>query len=209
MSPDMFGFGLSATRQRKSPAIDRLWLPGGGISQQEWQISGPSWLTDEKFELAATMPEGTTKDVARLMLRRMLIERFGLRYHQVRKGSPTYALVVAKNGHKLEEILEPGGFFTSGELGKWSASAAPMDLLIRQLNNVSDRPVIDETGLKSRYAFELTWTPDFRELPNGRGRRDRGMLDVVESQLGLKLERRSMAMDYLIIDHMEKMPSPN
>jgi uncharacterized protein (TIGR03435 family) len=67
---------------------------------QEWQISGPSWLTDEKFELAAIMPEGTTKDVARLMLRRMLIERFGLRYHQVRKESPIYALVVPKNGSR-------------------------------------------------------------------------------------------------------------
>jgi uncharacterized protein (TIGR03435 family) len=84
-----------------------------------------------------------------------------------------------------------------------------MDFLVSRLNLISDHPVIDETGLKGRYRLDMNWTPDFRELPDGRGRRDRGMLDVLESQLGLKLERRSMPMDFLVINHIENMPSPN
>lgn len=179
------------------------------FSLQPWQISGPPWLETEKFELSAIMPQGTAKDVARLMLRRMLIERFGLRYHQARKENLIYALVVAKNGHKLKEISESGGFTTGAEPGRWSATAAPIDQLVRHLNGISDHPVIDETGLKGRYKFDMAWTPDYVDLPDGRGRRDRGMLDVLESQLGVKLERRSMPMDYLIIDHIEKRPTPN
>jgi uncharacterized protein (TIGR03435 family) len=84
-----------------------------------------------------------------------------------------------------------------------------MDFLVRRLNLISDHPVIDETGLKGRYKFDMTWASDYVDLPNGRGRRDRGMLDIIESELGLKLERRSMLIDYLIVDHIEKMPSPN
>jgi uncharacterized protein (TIGR03435 family) len=67
------------------------------------QISGPSWLDTERFDVTATMPPETTKEQFRLMLQNLLRERFKLAIHRETKKLPIYALVVTKGGPKLKE----------------------------------------------------------------------------------------------------------
>jgi uncharacterized protein (TIGR03435 family) len=68
-----------------------------------YQISGPSWIDSERFDIVAKVPQGATKDDVKLMLQNLLAERFNLTLHREKKELPMYALVAAKNGPKLKE----------------------------------------------------------------------------------------------------------
>jgi uncharacterized protein (TIGR03435 family) len=66
------------------------------------QISGPSWLAEQQFDLTAKVPEGATKAQFRVMMQNLLIERFKLAAHHEKKDLPAYELTVAKGGPKLK-----------------------------------------------------------------------------------------------------------
>src|SRR5579883_216493 len=65
------------------------------------QVAGPAWMADARFEIAATMPPGTTVETADEMLQTLLEERFGLRVHREDREVAGFALTVAKGGPKL------------------------------------------------------------------------------------------------------------
>lgn len=176
---------------------------------RDWQISGPNWLNDEKYEFAAIMPAETTRETGRLMLRTMLADRFGLKLHREPKEMPVYALVAGKAGFKLHEVPNPGTYDTRHESGLFAATAMPMPRLADFLSHVADRPVVDMTGLKGIYKIELKWEPDYEEARDGTGQIDRGVLAVLEAKLGLKLEARKMPFEALVIDRIQKTPTPN
>src|SRR5579883_321402 len=67
-----------------------------------YQVSGPDWMTTERFNIVAKMPEGATKDDVPAMLKTLLAERFKLAVHKESREHPVYALVVGKNGPKLQ-----------------------------------------------------------------------------------------------------------
>jgi uncharacterized protein (TIGR03435 family) len=73
---------------------------------KRFQLSGPSWLDSERFDIVAKAPPGATKEQVRLMLQNLLAERFKLTTHWEKKELPKYSLVVAKNGSKLKESAE-------------------------------------------------------------------------------------------------------
>jgi uncharacterized protein (TIGR03435 family) len=70
---------------------------------KSYQISGPGWMSTDRWDILAKMPEGATKDDLPAMLQALLAERFKLTIHRDSKQQPVYALVVAKGGHKLKE----------------------------------------------------------------------------------------------------------
>jgi uncharacterized protein (TIGR03435 family) len=70
-----------------------------------YQIIGPDWLSSQRFEIHATIPEGTRKDQVPEMLRALLKDRFWLKVHLENKEQPVYALVVSKGGPKVKEAL--------------------------------------------------------------------------------------------------------
>jgi uncharacterized protein (TIGR03435 family) len=70
-----------------------------------FQIVGPDWLSSQRFEIHATIPEGTRKDQVPEMLRALLEDRFRLKAHLEDKEQPVYALVVSREGPKVKEAL--------------------------------------------------------------------------------------------------------
>lgn len=66
-------------------------------------LGGPSWLEQDRFDIVAKAPPRTTPETGRLMLQALLADRFKLVLHQDAHSLPTYALSVAKGGHKLKE----------------------------------------------------------------------------------------------------------
>jgi uncharacterized protein (TIGR03435 family) len=70
---------------------------------KRYQVSGPDWMGVQRFDIQATIPEGTSKEQVPEMLQALLRERFKLVAHRDTKDNPVYALVVGKNGPKLKE----------------------------------------------------------------------------------------------------------
>jgi len=67
------------------------------------QISGPDWIATQRFDIAAKLPAGATKDQTNQMLQSLLEERFKMTLHRETKDHPVFALVVAKDGPILQE----------------------------------------------------------------------------------------------------------
>jgi uncharacterized protein (TIGR03435 family) len=68
-----------------------------------FQLTGPDWMKQERFDVLAKLPDGASKDQVPEMLQALLAERFKLSIHRDTKEQAVYALVVGKNGLKMKE----------------------------------------------------------------------------------------------------------
>jgi len=68
-----------------------------------YQVQGPDWMAQQRFEIQAKIPEGVPEDKVPEMLQALLADRFKLTIHRDKKELPVYALIVGKNGSKLTE----------------------------------------------------------------------------------------------------------
>jgi len=68
-----------------------------------FQLVGPDWLSAQRFDILAKMPDGATKEQVPAMLRAMLEERFKLEAHRENREQQVYSLEVSKNGVKFKE----------------------------------------------------------------------------------------------------------
>src|SRR5580698_1499923 len=68
---------------------------------QDFQVSGTDWIGTERFDVAATIPAGATKDQVNLMLQNLLAERFKLKLHRESRIFAVYELTVGKGGSKM------------------------------------------------------------------------------------------------------------
>jgi uncharacterized protein (TIGR03435 family) len=66
------------------------------------QVSGPEWISSEKYDIVATLPEGAKKEDEKRMLQSLLKERFKLTFHIEKRDEDTYVLIVGKHGAKLK-----------------------------------------------------------------------------------------------------------
>jgi uncharacterized protein (TIGR03435 family) len=73
--------------------------PQGGIDLLEQQVAGgPEWVTTDKFDVVATTAAQTPGAEMRLMIQRMLAERFKLKAHWEKREMPVYVLTMARPG---------------------------------------------------------------------------------------------------------------
>jgi uncharacterized protein (TIGR03435 family) len=72
-----------------------------------YQVSGPDWINTDRFDIAAKLPEGASKDDVPAMLRALLAERFQLTAHLETKEHPVLGLMAAKGGAKMPEAPTP------------------------------------------------------------------------------------------------------
>ncbi len=68
-----------------------------------FQVSGPAWMTKDRWDIMARIPEGVSKDLVPEMLQSLLANRFKLTIHRETKEHAEYALMVGKGGLKLKE----------------------------------------------------------------------------------------------------------
>jgi uncharacterized protein (TIGR03435 family) len=72
------------------------------------QISGPSWLTTETYDVVAKVPVGVTPEQLQEMFQNLLTNRFAMIVHFAKKDFALYAMTVAKGGLKMEEsVIDP------------------------------------------------------------------------------------------------------
>ena len=120
-----------------------------------YQISGPDWIQDNRYDVVATAGKAVGVPEVQRMLGPLLAERFHLAFHRETRELPVFALVVAKGGPKFKEPGD-GGESTirpDGE-GGLSFKNISMDDLADWLNLPSmGRPVIDRTRLPGSFSF--------------------------------------------------------
>lgn len=168
---------------------------------QEYQVSGPGWLNNEQYDIAAKTAAPVGQDQLRLMLQTLLADRFGLVLHRETRPRNVFTLVVGKDGTKLNEATGQGDGATA-DVGHLAFKGASMSALARRLSQQLHEPVSDMTGLKGLYDFTLDWQQD-DNVPGT------SLFTAVQEQLGLKLESKKTQIEVLIIDHAEKIPIAN
>jgi uncharacterized protein (TIGR03435 family) len=150
------------------------------------QVSGPSWMNGERFDITAKIPKGSSEEQVLVMEQNLLAERFKLTFHRETKEMPLYELVVGKSEPKFKEAAKdaaaknddplpkdkndrPAAYertthgyrmMTSNGQVKLHADGETMQELAQSLWNAAGRPVIDATGLAGEYEFTLTFAAD-------------------------------------------------
>ena len=172
-------------------------------------LGAPDWLDRQHYDLDAKV-EGDarlTQEQMRPLLRNLLEERFHLEAHHEQKIVPGYALVVAKGGSKLK--ANTGAPFFGMNVGfEFKYQNASVDSIASAVEYELKQPVVDKTGLTGKYDFDLIFTRD--DHPTDTPHPDYGSIfTAIAAQLGLKLVPENIPVDYLIIDHVERVPTDN
>jgi uncharacterized protein (TIGR03435 family) len=68
-----------------------------------YQISGPGWIRDGRWDIKAKLPEGGSPASVPEMMQSLLTERFKLAAHHETREDSAYELVVDKGGPKFKE----------------------------------------------------------------------------------------------------------
>jgi uncharacterized protein (TIGR03435 family) len=203
------------------------WLIKLAYNMHAHQISGgPAWLDSERYdiEMQPDTPGQPSRDQMKLMFRKLLADRFQLKFHIEKRELPVYAMVVLKTGAKIavsngDPNAFPGiGFGREpGVISLVGRNTGLNGVANGLQSNILDRPVVDQTGLTGRYDFLLRFTPDptqvanFGALPPGNAADLDAPPDIFtafQQQLGLKLQSTRAAVDVIVIEKIER-PSPN
>ncbi len=200
--------------------------------QSKQIVNGPAWVGSDRFDIDA-LPDAegvpSTQQI-RVMIQKLLADRFKLTFHKEQREMSAYVLEVAKAGPKLTFNESKGnlpglGFRPVPEGVTLSAGNATMSDFAGFLQiMVLDRPVVDRTALTGKYDLKCTFTPDdsqFNGHPprippaagaDGAAKTETAaapsLYEAMQEQLGLKLTPEKTAVDVIVIDHVEK-PSPN
>jgi uncharacterized protein (TIGR03435 family) len=184
-------------------------------------VGGPGWMDTDKWDIEAKPDTPGTPSIAqmRLMMQKVLADRFALKVHEEKRNMAAFALIVGKNGPKVTksaDAVESANFtlYPWGMLGTRSATMGEFAHLLQ--SNVLGQPVVDNTGLSGRWDFTLKWTPDETQFmgmnPPPPAADDANapppLFTAIQEQLGLKLEPQKADAPVLLVGHVER-PSPN
>jgi len=202
-----------------------------------FQYLGPEWTKSAYFVVSARLKKDSTKSEFHIMLRNLLIERFGFKAHTDHRQLPGYDLLINKGGPKFREArddspeeniplsggkpkLDENGYPVlpagrGGMLVMYSdratlrCSRISMEELAARLSAEVGEPVTDRTDLKGKYDFLLRW---HQQVPGTAPADDPTaptIFESVKNQLGLKLEAKKEKIKVVIVDHIERSPTAN
>jgi uncharacterized protein (TIGR03435 family) len=176
-----------------------------------------------------------------LMLQQLLGDRFGLKAHREQREILAYDLVVARKDGKLgphihKSDMDCAAWIASGRpktapgppspvlpsverpvcgmltTRKWlTGGARTMQDLAGPLGALSEKTVVDKTGLTGSYDIDLQWASmELSADQAGSGASNGGpsLFTALEEQLGLKLVPHKEQFDVVVVDAI-KPASPN
>jgi len=188
--------------------------------EQAMVVGGPSWLSSDRFDIIAKAPASASEADFQPMLKALLADRFKLVAREDKKDMPVYVLTVGRNGSKLRPAANPGPPKRSRGEGDPGLShikcesftmADLIEMLPQAAFNYVDHPVVDETGLKGSYDFQLDWMgigPYRTAKANPDGPTPVSLFDGVE-KLGLKLEAQKRPQPVIVVASVNETPTAN
>ena len=195
-----------------------------GVSEDN-VAGGPGCIASDLFDVVAKVPAGTTIATANVMLQNLLADRFRLVVRNDTRPVPRYVLTVAKSGSKLKSAAgtdssgcqqvqqapnpgpDPGSQPNIVVACRNLTSKAIADNLRQMAGGYFDHDVIDSTRLEGSFDFQLEWTA--RGALAAKGADGISVFDAVEKQLGLKVELQNTPLPALVVDSVNRKPTPN
>jgi uncharacterized protein (TIGR03435 family) len=197
-------------------------------------VAAPDWMSQQKFDIVAKVPAGASKAKVEAMWQQLLTERFKLASHRESRVVARFDLQVAKGGPKFKESEEvpapndaaaaeaprargpnklaldgfpelprPGMIGMNGRIRLYDPKMT-MDQLAKTCSGQLGKPVTQATGLMGQYEIRLYWVSESANDPAGPT-----LAQALKNQLGLQLEANRGPVEFLIVDHMEKLPTEN
>jgi uncharacterized protein (TIGR03435 family) len=77
-------------------------------SVKDYQVSGPDWIAEERYDIAAKTDSPVPDAQMRLMLQALLVNRFELRLHHETKDLPLFDLVVGRSAPNPRKAASEG-----------------------------------------------------------------------------------------------------
>ncbi len=175
---------------------------------------GPPWMNELRFDVTGEpdAPGLPSRDQERLMVRKLLAQRFGFRVHIVQRDFPVYALVVDKSPPKINVsapsvnsiLVSPRELDDGTTAVQFSHTTMP-EFTEFLMGWIQDRQIVDETGLNGRFDFTVM-TPTTSQSGNDIDKATGFLLGI--KPLGFKLTPKKEPLEFIVIDNINK-PTAN
>jgi uncharacterized protein (TIGR03435 family) len=216
--PDAHGSGFQTTGRSifiENETMNNMISFAYGVHAKQI-VGGLPWFGSQRFDIRGLPDVDGMPNAIQLqeMVRKLLTDRFHLQFQREKREMPCFALTVAKGGPKItasksgpDALRDQSGNRNAGQVS-WRITNNSMDEFAQFLQMaVLDRPVVDQTGLKGKFDFKLTWTTN-SEAATTDANAAPGFLTAIQEQAGLKVEPSRAEVEVLVITHAEQ-PSPN
>jgi uncharacterized protein (TIGR03435 family) len=218
--------------ERMLPTDDAVvGLPDWGKGEY-FAVNGK--MSPEQVAAFAKLDKDQQRGCRTEMLRALLTDRFHVRVHMQTRQVLGYELVVASGGPKMKKVTasDPEVFVGSNgkpmlknsmrivpSAGGGNATVIenfPLDQLAALLAGQGgvDHKVVNKTGLTGIYRYTLTFALQQAAGPAAGPAETTAsdpaptVMNAVEDQLGLKLQRAPETVEIVVVDHVE-MPTAN
>ena len=168
-------------------------------------IVAPSWANDTYYDVEAETESAQhlTQEQLRPYLQNLLKDRFGLTFHREPRTTSGYYLVADASGAKLKPTqgkaaaayMIPGRIMMLNE---------PVFVLAHTVHRTLQMPVEDHTAVSGNYDVDLKFAPD-----NATDSTAPSLPTALHEQLGLHLEPHKITQQFLIVDHVDRIPIQN
>lgn len=188
------------------------------VPRNRLTLSSP--LASQRYDIDAKTGHPVGRREMLRMLQTLLVERFKISLHRETKEVSGYALGLADGGQKFSEHAGEAAGDCAGRIqsdGQYVFENCSMPFFAMVLTDILNGvDVIDKTGLDKSYDFRLKASWELPNPPNPtESDRPRevnpgapSIFAALPRQLGLKLDRQRLPVEFLVIDHVEK-PSDN
>jgi uncharacterized protein (TIGR03435 family) len=182
-------------------------------------INMPPWVADSKFDIVAKpdTPGVPSEDQTRVMVRKLLTERFHLVCHTGTQDFPALVMTLNSkgpapkpsdpdfNGHNGGFLKQDGGDF----LLQLSGITMPQ-FLKTLMDRYRDKQIVDETGLTGIYDITLRLPVAALQGIGDGGAEDEVGSDYIGAaeKAGFKFTSKKTPLPVVVIDHIDP-PTPN
>ena len=178
-------------------------------------LGGPPWLNQTRYDILAKpdTPGQPSVDQTRLMVHKLLTERFHLVSHTSQQDFPVLALTLdpkaprpTPSDPKLNPNSGMSGRRDGDDMVLQFSGTTIHDLVGFVMNTFQSKQLVDETGLTGTYDITLR----LAGLAEGRASDDDigAALVVATQHAGFKLVSRKAPLPVVVVDHVDP-PTPN
>lgn len=179
---------------------------------QPYQLEGvPAWANAIRYDIEARPSPGAKQNEGSAMLQALLVERFAFKFHRETREIDGFALVRTNRDRlgpqfRVSPFDCEKAFMTTpacreGRIGTDQIKLVSnrLAMLLQIVVSKVGAPVSDETALTGLYDIDLHWSNEVAPTDDRPS-----IYQALQDQLGLKLERRRVMTEVVVVDRLER-----